>query len=151
MYEQEQFSFPEIKKKNILISLQEEYFLEMLSGIKKYEYRSRFLKEECIAYIYISKTRKSIVGKIEFGQPIVGTAKEIANIAEQEQAGVYEDMISYLHRDIGYAIPVGHISLFENEISLSDLKTEFKDFVPPQAYFDLDKKTVLLAFLEKRK
>ncbi len=48
------------------------------------------MKEETIAYIYISKTLKKIIAKIEFGIPIVGTVKDIATIAEKEQLGCYK-------------------------------------------------------------
>lgn len=48
------------------------------------------MKEETIAYIYISKTLKKIIAKIEFGIPIVGTVKDIAKIAEKEQLGCYK-------------------------------------------------------------
>ena len=61
-----QLSFFDKKKKCVLLSLREEYYKKMLEGTKKYEYRTRYLKEETIGYIYISKTLKKIVAKIPF-------------------------------------------------------------------------------------
>lgn len=107
------------------------------------------MKEETIAYIYISKTLKKIIAKIEFGIPIVGTVKDIATIAEKEQLGCYKKMIDYMYNDIGYAIPIKKIILIE-EVSLKELKKNFSDFVPPQSYYILDKKTELLKFLNGR-
>ena len=144
-----QLSFFEESKKNILLSLREEYYNQMLDGSKKYEYRTRYLKEETIAYIYISKTLKKIVAKIEFGEPIIGTAKEIATIAEEEQPGCYQDMLAYMYNDIGYAIPVKNIVPIE-EVSLEEMKSKFPDFVPPQSYYILDKKPEMLDFLNNR-
>lgn len=136
--------------KNILLSLREEYYNDMLSGKKHYEYRTRFLKEKTTAYIYISKTKKKIVAKIEFGIPIIGTATEIARIAENDEPGCFDDMISYFYNDIGYAIPIEKIIPIE-EISLEELKSLFSDFVVPQSYYILDKKKKLLEFLQSRK
>lgn len=144
-----QLSLLEENKKNILLSLREEYYKEMINGSKKYEYRTRYLKEKSTAYIYISKTLKKVVAKIDFGKPIIGNAKEIASIAEKEHPGCYQDMIDYMYNDIGYAIPVEKITPIE-EISLEELKEKFSDFVPPQSYYILDKKPELLNFLDSR-
>ena len=145
----EQLSIFEENKKNVLLSLREIYYNQMLDGSKKYEYRTRYLKEETIAYIYISKTYKKIVAKIEFGEPITGSAKEIATIAEKDRPGSYKDMIDYMYNDIGFAIPVKKIIPIE-EVSLEELKEKFPDFVPPQSYYILDKKPELLNFLNSR-
>ena len=144
-----QLSFFEDCKKNILLSLREEYYNQILDGSKKYEYRTRYLKEETIAYVYISKTLKKIVARIEFGEPIIGNAKEIATIAEREQPGCYQDMIDYMYNDIGFAIPIKKIIPIE-EVSLEELKEKFPDFVPPQSYYILDKKPELLNYLNNR-
>lgn len=144
-----QLSFFDEKKKYVLLSLREEYYKKMLEGTKKYEYRTRYLKEETIAYIYISKTLKKIVAKIEFGEPIIGNAHQIASISEKENSGSYDDMLQYLYNDIGYAIPVKKIIPIQ-EISLNELKELFSDFVPPQSYYILDKKPKLLNFLNNR-
>ena len=88
-----QLSFIEEEPKRVLMSLREEYYDAMLEGRKHYEYRTRYLKEESEAYIYISKTKKSIVAKIKFGEPIIADANTIALIAEQEEPGSYNGMM----------------------------------------------------------
>ena len=137
-----QLSFIEEEPKRVLMSLREEYYDAMLEGRKHYEYRTRYLKEESEAYIYISKTKKSIVAKIKFGEPIIADANTIALIAEQEEPGSYNGMMEYLYNNIGYAIPV--------EVSLSKLQQQFSNFVVPQSYYLLDKKPELLSFLDSR-
>ena len=92
-----QLSFIEEEPKRVLMSLREEYYDAMLEGRKHYEYRTRYLKEESEAYIYISKTKKSIVAKIKFGEPIIADANTIALIAEQEEPGSYNGMMEYLY------------------------------------------------------
>ncbi len=144
-----QLSFIEVEPKHVLMSLREEYYDAMLEGRKHYEYRTRYLKEESEAYIYISKTKKSIVAKIKFGEPIIADANTIALIAEQEEPGSYNGMMEYLCNNIGYAIPVEEIIPIE-EVSLSELQQQFPNFVVPQSYYLLDKKPELLSFLDSR-
>lgn len=144
-----QLSFIEEEPKRVLMSLREEYYDAMLEGRKHYEYRTRYLKEESEAYIYISKTKKSIVAKIKFGEPIIADANTIALIAEQEEPGSYNGMMEYLYNNIGYAIPVEEIIHIE-EVSLSKLQQQFSNFVVPQSYYLLDKKPELLSFLDSR-
>lgn len=144
-----QLSFIEEEPKHVLMSLREEYYNAMLEGRKHYEYRTRYLKEESETYIYISKTKKSIVAKIKFGEPIIADANTIALIAEQEEPGSYNGMMKYLYNNIGYAIPVEKIIPIE-EVSLSELQQQFPNFVVPQSYYLLDKKPELLSFLDSR-
>ena len=145
-----QLSFIEEESKCVLMSLREEYYNAMLEGRKHFEYRTRYLKGASEAYIYISKTKKSIVAKIKFGEPIIGDANTIALIAEQEEPGSYNGMMEYLYNNIGYAIPVEEIVPIE-EVSLNELQQQFPNFVVPQSYYILDKKPELLSFLESRK
>ena len=144
-----QLSLFEEEPKCVLMSLREEYYNAMLDGRKHYEYRTRYLKEASDAYIYISKTKKSIVAKIRFGEPIIGDAQTIAAIAEQEEPGSYNGMMEYLYNNIGYAIPIEEINPIE-EVPLSELQKNFPNFVVPQSYYILDKKPELLSFLESR-
>jgi len=143
-----QLSFIETQPKNILLSLREEYFNKMIDGSKRFEYRTRFLKEACTAYIYISKTKKSVIARLDLGEPIIGSAEEIAMLAESEESGCYQAMLEYLYNDLGFAIPVNGVTLLSEEVTLDDLKSKFPDFVPPQSYFILDKKPELLTYFE---
>lgn len=144
-----QMSFVDENIKIVLMSIREEYYNKILDGSKKYEYRSRYLKEKSYAYVYISKTKKSVVAKITFGMPIIGNAKQIAKLAEKEEPGCYNEMIKYLYNNIGYAIPIESINVIK-EIPLEEIKKFFPNFVVPQSYYILDKKPELLSFFEER-
>ena len=146
----EQLSFLKESPVCVLMSLREKYYNAMLDGRKHYEYRTRYLKEPSEAYIYISKTKKSIVAKIKFGKPIIGNANAIATIAEQDEPGCYTEMIEYMYNNIGYAIPIEEIIPIE-EVSLTDLQKQFPSFVVPQSYYILNKKPEVLSFLESNK
>ena len=59
-------------------------------------------------------------------------------------------MMEYLHKGIGYAIPV--LRMIEIEpVSLSELQKKFVDFVIPQSYYMLNNKNELLDFLLSKK
>lgn len=133
----------------VLMSLREVYFNEILNDKKHYEYRKKYCEEESIAYIYISKTRKEIAGKIWFGKPIVGTAEEIAQIAEADQPGNHDGIKEYIGDSVGYAIPVIKVETI-NKIGLKEIKESFAEFCPPQSYYYLDNKKELMDFIGER-
>ena len=132
----------------ILMSMREEYFRDIVTGKKHFEYRKKYCEEESTAYIYISKTKKAIIGKIWFGKPIMGNAEKIATIAEKDQKGNYNNILEYISDEIGYAIPIKKVELV-NPIRLNEIKAAFADFYPPQSYYYLEKKKELLDFVKK--
>lgn len=54
-----------------------------------------------------------------------------------------------LNRDIN-AVPIKSLSLFDNPISLDEIREEIPDFMPPQKYFILDNHPKLKSILEKQ-
>ena len=46
---------------NILISIEKQYFDEIKTGIKKFEYRRRFIDEPCRAYLYVTAPQGYII------------------------------------------------------------------------------------------
>lgn len=137
-------------KEYILMSIREEYYNDIILGKKRYEYRKVYRKGETIAFIYVSKTKKSVLGIIDFDYPIIGNKKTISEISENENKGSYNDMMSYLNKDIGYAIPIKRIREIQ-EVTLEELKEKFPKFSPPQSYFLLDNKKELLDYLQSKK
>lgn len=131
----------------ILLSLKEEYFDEIKSGKKRYEYRKRYVETPSVAYIYCSSPVQAIKGIVQFDAPIVGTPEEISAISEEE-TGEGKLTAEYLKgRDKGYAIPV--LSWTElPPITLQEIQFHFPNFAPPQSYYRLDNKPDLLQFLE---
>lgn len=133
----------------VLMSLRSIYFEQMLNGKKHYEYRKRYTKEESIAFIYLSRKEKKVCGIIEFGKPIVGNASKIAKLEETDQQSSYDSIKEYAGDFEVYAIPIKKITLTE-EVTLSDIKNKFPNFVVPQSYYYLDKKPDLLKFLKEK-
>ena len=134
----------------VLLSLQEQPYLEIKSGKNIYEYRTRYQKKQTTAFVYVSRTIKKIMAIIEFETPIIGTDKEISELSEKIKPGSYAGMMEYLKKGTGYAIPV--LKMIEIEpVSLSELKNEFADFVVPQSYYLLNNKEKLLYYLLAKK
>lgn len=133
----------------VLLSLQEKPYLEIKSGKKIYEYRTRYQKIPTTVFVYVSQTVKKIMAIMEFGTPIIGTDKEISELSERIKPGSYAGMMEYLHKGVGYAIPV--LKMIEIEpVSLGELQKRFVDFVVPQSYYMLNNKKELLDFLLSR-
>lgn len=110
---------------------------DILNGMKKYEYRRAFLNEAVTAFIYVSSPVKEIRGVIQFGKPIIDSVEKIAMIAEQEQSGWGEGIISYMSGlETGYAVPI--LSLQEiPPIPLQQLRSTYQ-FTAPQSYIYLE-------------
>lgn len=132
----------------ILLSLQEEYFNAIKNGDKKFEYRRRFRKEPTKAFIYVSKTKKTVLGLIDFGNPIFQRAEHIAQIAEEEKKGSYDNIISYIGKGHnGYAIPIKNFYSISG-ITLDEIKEEIPEFFAPQSYLLLNPDMRLRGILE---
>ena len=143
------FNQPDPLPNYVLLSLQEKPYLEIKSGNKIYEYRTRYQKTPTTVFIYISQTVKKITAIMEFDTPIIGNSEEISELAEKIKPGSYAGMMEYLAKGTGYAIPVMKMTEIE-PVPLSELKKRFTNFVAPQSYYLLNNKSELLNFLLSR-
>ena len=97
-----------MSKRMVLMSLKEKPYRKILCGDKKYEFRTRYTKEESIAFIYVTKEVKAVCGIIFFDKPIIGIAEEIAQISEKENPGSYSYMIDYFKGGTGEMVEFSH-------------------------------------------
>lgn len=137
-----------IAKKYILMSLQEQYYLQILNGIKVYEYRRSFKDYPLNSFIYLTSPVKKVVGYLELGNPIIGTPRQIADIAESVKIGHGSVIYDYM-KDLRkcYAIPIKKVYEFEEELTLDTLKMVFPKFTPPQSYILMENYVELLNYL----
>lgn len=134
--------------KTIILSIQYEYFLKIINGTKQYEYRFTFPKSPVKAFIYAPRKMKAIVGYIEFEQPIEGSPTQIAEIYSSCGDGSFQVMIDYIgNREKAYAAKVKRAIKLDCPISLSEIKTRFSNFFPPQSYLFLNGDSELLKYL----
>lgn len=149
------FDLPESSENSnqvtILLSLQNEYFMKMVSGKKKYEYRFAFPKSNVKAFIYAPRKVKAIVGYVDFEFPIEGSATEISKLYSECGDGDFQVMFDYIGaRKKAYAIKVKKVVKFENPLSYATIKCHFADFCAPQSYIILDKNQELLHFIRSK-
>lgn len=133
--------------KEIFLSFRPEYFKPLLYGIKKYEYRKRFCDEKTRAYLYLSGKSKQVVGVMELDQPIRLDFTRENYVNDLKTLKRVDEYI--LNKDIN-AIPIRSLTLFDNPISLDEIRNEIPNFMPPQMYFVLDNHPKLKSLLEKQ-
>lgn len=136
------------EKKYILMSLQEQYYTQILDGVKIYEYRRFFKDYPLNSFIYLTSPVKRVIGYLELGEPIIGTPRQIADLAESVKAGHGSIIYDYM-KDLAkcYAIPIKRVCEFEDDLTLNLLKTKFPKFVPPQSYILMENYSDILEYL----
>ena len=100
-------------------------------------------------YMYL-KLKKQCLQLSILGYPIIANRQTISKIPEKENKGSYQDMLEYLTKDIGYAIPIKSVKKIE-EVTLEQLKENFPSFNVPQSYFLLNNKKEILEYLLSKK
>lgn len=138
------------KLPTILFSLKPEFTEMMLAGTKRHEFRKSFFREPCMAYVYETAPISAVTALIEFGEPIVGSVRRIAGIAESESVGGAAAIRGYLKgKSEGMAIPVISIKRIK-PVSPAQLREVWPNFRPTQSYIILDNKPEVLRWLEAR-
>lgn len=133
--------------KEIFLSFRPEYFKPLLYGIKKYEYRKRFCNEETRAYLYLSGKSRQVIEIMELGKPIRLDLTRDNYLKYPQTLKRIDEYI--LNKDIN-AIPIKSLALFDNPISLDEIRKVIPDFMPPQMYFILDNHPKLKSLLKKQ-
>lgn len=133
--------------KEIFLSFRPEYFKPLLYGIKKYEYRKRFCDEETKAYLYLSGKSRQVIGVMELGKPVRLDLTRENYLDYPETLKRVDKYI--LNKDIN-AVPIKSLALFDNPISLDEIRNIIPNFMPPQMYFVLDNHPKLKSLLEKQ-
>ena len=133
--------------RELFLSFKDEYFEQLLYGIKKYEYRKRFCNTEVKAYLYLSGKRREVIGIHELGVPIRldKTREEYINYPE-----TLKRVDKYIESRNINAVPVKSLSLFKTPITLDELRQKIPNFMPPQMYYDLDNHPKLKEILDKQ-
>lgn len=134
--------------KEIFLSFRPEYLKPLIYGLKKYEYRKRFCTEETKAYLYLSGKSRKVIGVMELGCSIRLDLTRNNYINNKETLKRVDKYIN--NKDIN-AIPIKSLSLFEEPITLEEIRRTIPNFMPPQMYYILDNHKKLKEILEKQK
>ena len=133
--------------KEIFLSFKPKYFKPLLYGMKKYEYRKRFCNEDVRAYLYLSDSKKEVIGYMDLLKPL-----RIDCIKDSLHA--YPDTLKrvehYIQKRDIYAIPIKNLVLFKKPLTLAEIRKIIPNFMPPQMYYILENNLGLKDLLKKQ-
>ena len=132
----------------IVLSFNPEWYEDIIRGRKRFEYRKNFLKEPCIAYIYLTSPQKIFVSKIWFGK-----GEKLSSICDklQDKGDILIRVNNFIEQyGDQYAIPILKIQSIE-DISLEEIRKEIPNYIPPRTYSYLKNNEVLYRYLSKVK
>ena len=134
-------------KKPIFLSFRPEFFKPILYGMKKYEYRKRFSKEETTAFLYLSSPIQQVVGIIEFGKPLY--AEELLKLYGNK-TDTHKRLLRCLQNKEHCVVPIESLQLFKEPISMKELKDIDSNFKAPRSYYNLENFLDIFEFLKSR-
>jgi len=132
--------------RNLLISLDNRYYKEILRGSKLYEFRRTFVSEPTLTFIYVNAPVSEISLCIRTASPIVGDGISMHEYALKNLGEDLEDY--FLTATKAYIIPIEQVIKI-HPVGLQFLKAKF-NFYPPQSYIDLDNNVELYKYLSAR-
>lgn len=129
--------------RTMLLSFKPEWYNRIKDGSKIFEYRRTFPDEEIMAYMYVSRPMKMIVGRIHLGRRIdINTWKN----QYKDDTEVCERIEDFLSRHT-YAMPVLSFQMTK-EIDLDTLRKFNPKFVCPQMYYYLENYPELFEYIK---
>ena len=119
-------------KRKIVISINPQYVEKIISGEKRFEYRTKAAKNDINKIIiYETKPIKKIVAEVEILDVVVASPDELWN-ETKEYSGIsrlfFDDY--FKGRKVAYAYKLGYVKVYEQPKSLLDfgLKTAPQSF-----------------------
>lgn len=106
----------------ILLSINPEYVEKILSGIKKYEYRTRVAKKSVKKIvIYCTFPRMKVLAEAEILEVLKMKPEELWKETEGESGITKEFFDKYFqHHEFAYAYKLGKVTEYAKQKSLSD-------------------------------
>lgn len=106
----------------IIISINPEYVEKILSGEKKFEYRTKVAKQQVdTLIIYATKPIMKVVAEVEILGVINTSPEELWN-QTKNQSGITKSFFDEYFKDkqVAYAYKLGKVKAYEKPKSLSD-------------------------------
>ena len=106
----------------ILVSINPEYVEKIVSGEKKFEYRTRVAKQQVdTLVIYATKPIMKVVAEVEILGIIATTPEELWN-QTKNQSGITKSFFdeSFKDKQVAYAYKLGEVKVYERPKSLLD-------------------------------
>ncbi|MFC6261218.1 hypothetical protein [Levilactobacillus fujinensis] len=121
----------------LLMSLHPQPTAAILSGRKIIEYRRRFFQHPFQAFVYTTGSTGALQLFLSFGQPISRPTTTLIQIDTRLQTDATTNLTTYL-ADQGVALPIKSVATLPH-LSREQLRQIDPKFIPPRAYFFLDK------------
>lgn len=125
----------ERRAERIVMSLNPEYYELIWAGLKRHEFRRRFVEDRPVEwYVYLTAPVSRLAAVIELDAAVVGTPEAIAAMAEEARPGNGSSVLAYV-RDLprAFAMPIRQVSEYAG-LDAGALRSELGTFHPPQGY-----------------
>lgn len=139
-----------VQRERVLMSLNPEYYDLIWQGLKRHEFRRRYLTGRPTTWlVYLTAPVSTLAAVIDLDPAIVDTPRRIADIAEQTRAGNGQSVFEYL-KDLerGFAIPITRVREYPG-ITADELAGMLGSFHPPQNYTLVDRHPTLAGVCDK--
>lgn len=133
--------------KEIFLSFHPRAYKALYEGIKMYEYRKRFCKEETKAYLYLSGNVRKVIGVMMLGKSL---RLDLTRDEYIKYPNTLKRVDEYIALGDVNALPIKSFALFKEPISLGELRNMIPGFNPPRMYYILNKDMLLYQILNKR-
>lgn len=133
--------------RTMILTLKEEYFNQILNGVKKHEFRFKFPVEDVTAYIYLPTPVKKIVGVMELKDTLFVDIEEVSQFYAEEYKLPYNEMYDWIYPRKGcYGSNISNLREFAKHLEYKYLRKQF-NFTAPQQYMYVDGRADLLKCL----
>lgn len=138
------------RRERVLMSLNPEYYELIWQGLKRHEFRRRYLADRPTTwFVYLTAPVSKLAAVIDLDAAIVDTPRRIADIAEQARVGNGESVHEYLHDlERGFAIPIKQVREYPG-FTAEELAGLLGSFHPPQGYALVDRHPALASVCDK--
>lgn len=121
----------------VLMALYEKYYELIWQGLKRHEFRRRFLSGRPTTwYVYLTPVSR-LAAVIDLGSAVEGSPEVVAGIAEQARPGNGASVLEYVRDlDKAYAIPILAVREYAG-MTAQELRAELGTWHPPQGYLRL--------------
>ena len=131
--------------RKMLLSFKPNIYKKIYEGVKIFEHRRNFPNEPIMAYMYVSKPVRAIIGIVYLSNrhELIDWEREFSYDSQALQR------IADYRKSYRYAMEIVEFQE-TNKISLDDLKRDLPNFVVPQSYIYLDNNTELLKYIDEK-
>lgn len=128
----------------VLMSLNPEYYELIWQGLKRHEFRRRYIaRRPTTWFVYLTAPVSKLAAVIDLDRAIVDVPQRIAEIAEQARAGNGESVYDYLQDlERGFALPIKRVREHTGFTAV-ELASMLGSFHPPQGYTLVDRNPAL--------